>query len=153
MTLLELIANASANAQSSTTLPDYPVVLDPDSIFSKLNPKGDESNASNLAVPVSGWQISQSDSDLIDLCKKFFSNLEGKLKTLKKFSKEEFFGILNSFLENIRETLVPTMENIEKIESSLERRWECQKSYVRPRSSRDHPLIKRMLLVYIGNRE
>ncbi|KAL5544404.1 hypothetical protein UlMin_008188 [Ulmus minor] len=103
MTLLELIANASANAQSSTTLPDYPVVLDPDSIFSKLNPKGDESNASNLAVPVSGWQISQSDSELIDLCKNFFSKLEGKLKNLKKFSKEEFFGILNSFLENIRE--------------------------------------------------
>ena len=103
MTLLELIAKASA--QTPTTLPEYPLVLNPDSIFVGLNPKDDQLNASNLVVPVTGWKISQSDSGLIDLCKKFFTDLEGKLKNQKTFGKEEFWGILNSFLENIKEKL------------------------------------------------
>ncbi|PON55729.1 hypothetical protein TorRG33x02_298580 [Trema orientale] len=103
MTLLELITKASASVQTPTTPPDYPVVLDPDSIFPSLNPKGNELNASSLAISITGWQISQSDSELIDLCKKFFAKLEGKLKNPKTLGKDEFVGILNSFLENIRE--------------------------------------------------
>ena len=49
--------------------------------------------------------------------------------------------------------LVPTMENMENFESSLERKWACQRSYATPRSSRDHPHVKRMLLVYIRKGE
>ena len=47
----------------------------------------------------------------------------------------------------IRGTLVPTVESFE---SFLDRKLACQKSNVRPRSSRDHFLVKRMPLVYIG---
>ena len=55
----------------------------------------------------------------------------------------------------IRGKLVPTMENMENFESSLERKWACQKSYARPRyarprSLRDHPLLRGMLIIFIG---
>lgn len=103
MTLLELITEASASAQTLATLPDYPVVLNPDSIFPILNPKGDEPNMSTLPIPVTGWQISESDSKFVDLCKNFFNELGEKLKNPMSFSKEEFLGMLNKFLENIRE--------------------------------------------------
>lgn len=103
MTLLELITKASASSQATNTLTDYPVVLDPDSIFPELNPKDREkSNASTLPIPVTGWKISQSDSELIDLVSKFFTELEEKLKSSEKFGKDKFLGILKSFLETIK---------------------------------------------------
>ncbi|XP_062113770.1 uncharacterized protein LOC133824813 [Humulus lupulus] len=105
MTLLELITKASVSAQPPTTPPDYPVVLDPDSIFPNLNLKDNELSASNLAVPITGWKISQLDSEVIDLCKQFFTKLQGKLKNRTTFAKEQFLEILNSFLENFKEKL------------------------------------------------
>ncbi|KAF4371520.1 hypothetical protein G4B88_008235 [Cannabis sativa] len=105
MTLLELITKATVSAQTPTTPPDYPVVLDPDSIFPNLNLEDSELCASNLAVPVTGWKISQLDSEVIDLCKHFFTKLQGKLKNPTTFAKEEFLEILKSFLENVNEKL------------------------------------------------
>lgn len=105
MTLLELITKAVATTQTRATPPDYPVVLDPDSVFPTLNPKGIEPNALTLPIPVTGWQISQPDSELIDLCKNFFIELGEKLKNTNSFRKGEFLRILDKFLENTREKI------------------------------------------------
>ena len=40
---------------------------------------------------------------LIGLGKNFYAKLKGKLKDTNRFNKDEFFGILNPFLEKICE--------------------------------------------------
>ncbi|KAF3437777.1 hypothetical protein FNV43_RR20533 [Rhamnella rubrinervis] len=103
MTLLELISKSQGIVQPLTTPPDYPIVLDPDSIFPSLNPKVDDPNALSLVTPITGWNISESESKLIDNCKNFFTKLKRKLKNPNSFGREEFVSILNSYLEKIRE--------------------------------------------------
>lgn len=99
MTLLEQIYEGLASTQSPIIPSDYPIVLDPVSIFPSLNL--DDSNVSSLVIPVTGWKISESDSELITQCKKFFTKLRRELKNPNNFGKEEFLGILNEFLEKI----------------------------------------------------
>ncbi|KAH0975659.1 hypothetical protein GBA52_017558 [Prunus armeniaca] len=103
MSLLEVIAKASAKSQTQHVPSDYPIVLDPDSIFAKLTPKLDDPNPMSVAIPMSGWQISQTDSEIIELGKKFFTKLKKKLKNPNNFAKAEFLATLNPFLESIRE--------------------------------------------------
>ncbi|BBH03912.1 hypothetical protein Prudu_014910 [Prunus dulcis] len=103
MSLLEVITKASAISQTQHAPSDYPVVLDPDSIFAKLTPKLDDPNPMSVAIPMSGWQISQTDSKIIELGKKFFFKLKKKLKNPNNFAKAEFLATLNPFLESIRE--------------------------------------------------
>ncbi|BFG32724.1 hypothetical protein CerSpe_189980 [Prunus speciosa] len=103
MSLLEVIAKASAKSQTQHAPSDYPIVLDPDSIFAKLTPKLDDPNPMSVAIPMSGWQISQTDSEIIELGKKFFTKLKKKLKNRNNFAKAEFLATLNPFLESIRE--------------------------------------------------
>ncbi|KAB2603828.1 hypothetical protein D8674_037759 [Pyrus ussuriensis x Pyrus communis] len=103
MSLLEVIARASAKSQTQVAPSDYPIVLDPEPIFDNLKPKFDDPNPSAAAIPFTGWKISQTDSELIDSGKKFFTKLQKKLKNPNSFTKVEFLGTLNSFLENIWE--------------------------------------------------
>ncbi|CAL9031225.1 unnamed protein product [Prunus brigantina] len=103
MSLLEVIAKASAKSQTQHAPSDYPIVLDPDSIFAKLTPKLDDPNPMSVVIPLSGWQISQTDSEIIELGKKFLTKLKKKLKNPNNFAKAEFLATLNSFLESIRE--------------------------------------------------
>lgn len=103
MSLLEVITKASAESQSLYTPSDYPIVLDPDSIFANLKSKLDDPNPMSAATPLSGWQISQTDSELSELGKKFTTKLKKKLKNPVKFDKAEFLAMLNPFLDKIRE--------------------------------------------------
>ncbi|KAL6281253.1 hypothetical protein ACE6H2_018134 [Prunus campanulata] len=103
MSLLEVIAKASAKYQTQHAPSDYPIVLDPDSIFAKLTPKLDDPNPMSVAIPMSGSQISKTDSEIIELGKKFFTKLKKKLKNPNNFAKAEFLATLNPFLESIRE--------------------------------------------------
>lgn len=103
MSLLEVITKASAESQSLYSPSDYPIVLDPDSIFANLKPKLDDPNPLSAATPLSGWQISQTDSELSELGKKFTTKLKKKLKNPVKFDKAEFLAMLNPFLDKIRE--------------------------------------------------
>ncbi|KAM0979744.1 hypothetical protein ACFX13_015828 [Malus domestica] len=103
MSLLEVIARASAKSKTQSAPSDYSIFLDPEPIFENLKPKFDDPNASAAAIPIDGWKISQTDSELIDSGKKFFTKLQKKLKNPTNFTKVEFLGILNPFLENIWE--------------------------------------------------
>ncbi|PRQ16116.1 hypothetical protein RchiOBHm_Chr7g0180701 [Rosa chinensis] len=103
MSLLQVITKASAESQSLGSPSEYPIVLDPDSIFANLKPKLDDPNPISAAIPLCGWQISQTDSELIELGKKFSAKLKKKLKNPVKFDKVEFLGMVNQFLEKIRE--------------------------------------------------
>ncbi|GAV81247.1 LOW QUALITY PROTEIN: hypothetical protein CFOL_v3_24705, partial [Cephalotus follicularis] len=102
MTLLEVITSASANLEPYACQSEHPIILNPDDIFLNLKPDLKKPDTTSLAIPV-GWKISQRDSELIDLCKNFWTKLKRKLKDTHNFRKDEFIGILNSFLEKIGE--------------------------------------------------
>ncbi len=102
MTLLEMIVKASANTDSVASVLDYPIFLNPDDVLPNLRPKLDDPNPTLLVNPIIGWQISQTDSYVIDLGKKFYTKLNRKLKNPIDFDKDEFLKILNQFLEKIR---------------------------------------------------
>lgn len=102
MSLLEVITKASS---SIPTLPDeetdYPIVLNPDPIILKLRPESDGPQAQNPVKKVTGWEISQTDHELIELGQKFFKKLRRNLKNTNSFGKAEFLEMLTSHLENI----------------------------------------------------
>ncbi|XP_022133348.1 uncharacterized protein LOC111005949 [Momordica charantia] len=102
MTLLEVIKKASAISEPLASQSDYPILLNPDDILPCLKSKGDEPDPISLVNPVTGWKISETDSNVIDLGKKFHENLKQKLKN-RNFSKPEFINIFNAFLEKMRE--------------------------------------------------
>ena len=101
MTLLEVIIKASANNESLASVSEYPIVLNPDDVL--LRPKLEDPNPTLLVNPVIGWQISQTDSEVIEMRKKFYTKLKQKLKNPIDFDKDEFLLILNQFLEKIRD--------------------------------------------------
>ncbi|XP_065877018.1 uncharacterized protein [Euphorbia lathyris] len=101
MSLLEVITKASASSEQLAPQSEYPIVLNADEIFCNLKPELDVANPSSLAITVSGWQITETDSQLIESSKKFCSKLKRKLKDINHFNKDEFIGILNSFIEKI----------------------------------------------------
>lgn len=103
MTLLDVITKASASTEPHTSQADHPIVLNTDDIFFNLKPEVENPNPTSLVNPLTGWGISQTDAKLIDLSKKFYTKLNRKLKDIHNFNKEEFIGILNPFLEKIKE--------------------------------------------------
>lgn len=103
MTLLEAISNAVANQDRVDSQSDYPIPLSHDGIFANLKPKVENPNPGTLINPISGWGISGSDVEVIDLGKKFSSKLKRKLKDTNGFIKGEFVGMLKQFLEKIGE--------------------------------------------------
>ncbi|KAJ4712157.1 putative F6A14.6 protein [Melia azedarach] len=110
MTLLEVITKASPNHEPPGSQLDHPIILNPDNIFLNLKPELDNLNPASLVTPVSGWKISEVDSELIDLGKKFHAKLKRKLKDTNNFNKEEFIGILNPFLQKISERVGVSIE-------------------------------------------
>ncbi|KAM7508259.1 hypothetical protein LguiA_018712 [Lonicera macranthoides] len=102
MSLLEVITKASANSHQIPSDSNYPIILNPDPILFELKPQIQRSNDTSLVKRVDGWQISQIDSVIIELGKKFFKSLKRKLNNPITFNKDEFLGMLNSFLEKNR---------------------------------------------------
>ncbi|KAM4107529.1 hypothetical protein ACB094_04G152500 [Castanea mollissima] len=116
MTVLEVIIKASANTESLASESEYPIVLNPDDVL--LRPKLEDPNPTLLVNPVIGWKISQTDSEIIEMGKKFYTKLKRKLKNLIDFDKDEFLLILNQFLENIRDKVGVSI-GIDSSESGL----------------------------------
>lgn len=103
MSLLEVIRNASANTDKVASQSEYPIILNADDVFLNLKPQLETVDPTSLANPVTGWQLSQGDTQLIESGKKFYTKLKRKLKDTTNFSKGEFVEILNLFLEKIAE--------------------------------------------------
>ncbi|XVF50167.1 hypothetical protein PTKIN_Ptkin04bG0074000 [Pterospermum kingtungense] len=103
MTLLDVITKASSSTQPLSSEVDHPLVLNPDDVFLNLKPEVENPNPTSLVCPLTEWRISPTDAKLIDLNKKFYTKLNRRLKDVHNFNKEEFLGILNPFLEKIRE--------------------------------------------------
>nr|XP_023919106.1 uncharacterized protein LOC112030673 [Quercus suber]POF01952.1 hypothetical protein CFP56_06404 [Quercus suber] len=120
MTLLEVIIKASANTESLTSESEYPIVLNPDDVL--LRPKLEDPNPTLLINHVIGWQISQTDFEVIEMGKKFYTKLKWKLKNLIDFDKDEFLLILNQFLEKIRDKVGVSI-GIESSESGYTQAW------------------------------
>ena len=120
MTLLEVIIKASANTESLASKSEYPIVLNPDDVL--LRPKLEEPNPTLLVNPVIGWQISQTDSEVIEMGKKFYTKLKWKLKNPIDFDKDGFLLILNQFLEKIRDKVGVSI-GIDSSESGYTRAW------------------------------
>uniref|UniRef100_A0A6N2LGS8 Uncharacterized protein n=1 Tax=Salix viminalis TaxID=40686 RepID=A0A6N2LGS8_SALVM len=101
MSLLQVITKASADSDHVVSQSEYPIILNTDDIFPNLKPALENLDATSLAIPVSDWQLSQSDSQLIDSGKKFYTKLKRKLKDHSNFNKDGFFEIFIPFLEKI----------------------------------------------------
>ncbi|CAH8381284.1 unnamed protein product [Eruca vesicaria subsp. sativa] len=101
MTLLEAISKAVASQDRVQS--DYPFPLSQDGVFANVKPKVESTNLGTLINPLTGWEISGSDAELIELGKKFSSKLKTKLKDTKRFDKGEFVSMLKQFLEKIGE--------------------------------------------------
>lgn len=111
MTLLELIIKASTNPEPSIDPIKYPINLDADPIFPNLKPSSENPypnpnpnpNTVSLVNPLTGFQISESDSNLIDFTSKFFKKLKRKLRDSHSLSSSSFAEMLNAFLEKVGE--------------------------------------------------
>lgn len=103
MTLLEIIKDASVNSKQLDLPLDYPIVLNPDSILSNLELEVKDESSISLIKPLIGWKIPQTDAEIIEINKKFFTQLKAKLKNPNNLDKGEFVSILHSYVENIRD--------------------------------------------------
>ncbi|XP_014508772.1 uncharacterized protein LOC106768251 [Vigna radiata var. radiata] len=103
MTLLEVIKDASINSKPLDLPLDYPIVLNPESILPTLKAEVKDESSSSLVRPLTGWHISPKDAEIVDINKKFFTELNAKLKKTNNLDKGDFVSSLNSYLENIRD--------------------------------------------------
>ncbi|KAI5659849.1 hypothetical protein M9H77_28642 [Catharanthus roseus] len=101
MTLLDTISKASTGSAQLESDFDYPIILNPDPVFLTLKPENEDPIDKVIVKRVSGWDLSQSDSETMELGKKFFSKLKRKLKNTNSFTKGEFFKMFNSYLEEL----------------------------------------------------
>lgn len=118
MTLLEVISKAVANQDRIDSQSDYPLTLSNNGIFANLKPKLENPNPGTLINPISGWEISASDAEVIDLGKSFSSKLKRKLKDTNRFDKREFVSMLKQFLEKIGEKVGVSVKPQEEVEAS-----------------------------------
>ncbi|KAG6404047.1 hypothetical protein SASPL_136283 [Salvia splendens] len=104
MSLLEVITKASSLiATGPDDETNYPIVLNPEPILLNLKPEYDCSQALNSVKKVTGWEISQTDNELIELGHKFFEELKRKLKNTNSFGfgKVMFVETVTSHLDSI----------------------------------------------------
>ncbi|XP_054806709.1 uncharacterized protein LOC129309250 [Prosopis cineraria] len=103
MSLLEVIKNASVNPKVPDSPPDYPIVINTDNIIANLKPEPEEEiSSSSVLKPLIGWNISQTDTELVAISNKFFVELKTKLKS-SDFNRDKFVSSLNSYLDTIRD--------------------------------------------------
>ncbi|GMH01346.1 hypothetical protein Nepgr_003185 [Nepenthes gracilis] len=105
MTLLEVIAEAATNPKPFVEPFKCPTIVNSDPILLNLKPESDNQYPSSLVQPLTGFQISQFDSYLVDSNSKLFKKLKRKLKNPNSLSSSDFTGILNSFFEKFRDKL------------------------------------------------
>ncbi|KNA20345.1 hypothetical protein SOVF_052750 [Spinacia oleracea] len=102
MTVLEQILKASTNPQPIINEPlKYPFNLSAETIIPNLKPHSQD--LLSPLQPLTGFEISQSDVQLIEITSKFFNTLKRKLKSPQSFSSSSFIKIFNSFLQEFGE--------------------------------------------------
>ncbi|XP_043704161.1 uncharacterized protein LOC122654236 [Telopea speciosissima] len=101
MTLLEQVTKVAADPSGHIVQSQYPIILNADDILCNLKPKNEDSNDFSLFKRVGGWQISATDSEIIALGSRFCKKLKKNLSKHKSFDKEEYLGLLNSFMEKM----------------------------------------------------
>ncbi|KAL3830672.1 hypothetical protein ACJIZ3_019474 [Penstemon smallii] len=102
MSLLEVITKASSNIPTPPEKEStFPIVFNPEPIFLRLKSESHDLKDENPVKKVTGWEISQTDSDLIELGEKLFKSLKRKLKNSNSFGRDDFLTILTSHLEKI----------------------------------------------------
>ncbi|XP_059642230.1 uncharacterized protein LOC132284171 [Cornus florida] len=104
MSLLEVITKASANPSPLTSQSDYPIILNSKPILLNLKAQNEYPKDTSLVKRVEGWEISQVDTEIMELGKNFLKLLKRKLKN-PNFNRDEFIGMLNSYMEKNREKL------------------------------------------------
>ncbi|XP_073127285.1 uncharacterized protein [Henckelia pumila] len=111
MSLLELITKASS---ASATMPEeesnYPIVLNPDPIMLSLTPESEDPKPERPIKKVTGWEISQTDKELIELGEQFCKQLRMKLKNANHHGKDEFLELFTSHLVKIGEKVGISVE-------------------------------------------
>ncbi|KAG0493441.1 hypothetical protein HPP92_004435 [Vanilla planifolia] len=100
MSLLDSIVKAVAAADDGELFPvsKVPIILNSDDIFPKLKPDSESTAAGPPIRRLSGWSISQTDSDIIESTSKFLKTLKKKLKKPQSLNRADFLQLLNSFL-------------------------------------------------------
>uniref|UniRef100_A0A7N0V0J1 Uncharacterized protein n=1 Tax=Kalanchoe fedtschenkoi TaxID=63787 RepID=A0A7N0V0J1_KALFE len=104
MTLLDFItAAAAADARATSDgHPVYPIVLDPEYGLCSLHQSAEEPpNPSLLVYPVSGFKLSQRDTEIAQSSSKLFNDLSRYLKNANTFDRDEFVGSVVAFLYEI----------------------------------------------------
>lgn len=112
MTLLDSISRAAAETDAGgnpSPFSKFPIVLNADDIFPQLKPESEAPDGTSLVKRVSGWKISETDTEVAELAAGFAKTLKRKLKKTRSLDQGEFLGLLNSFLS----------KNAEKISLSL----------------------------------
>ncbi|XP_051123128.1 uncharacterized protein LOC127246012 [Andrographis paniculata] len=102
MSLLEVITKASSAIAS---VPDqgsrYPIVFNPDPIFSKLKPESDAPVAGDPVRKAIGWEVSEIDSELVELGRGFFKRLKKKLNSANPLTKVSLIDMIVAHLEKV----------------------------------------------------
>lgn len=120
MTLLEAISKSAASQERVDSLSDYPFSLSQDGVFANVKPKVESPNPGTLINPITGWEISGSDAELIKLGKSFSSKLKSKLKDTNRFDKGEFLSMLKQFLDKIGDKVGVEKEEMKDLVENTE---------------------------------
>lgn len=102
MSLLQVITKACANPNHLTSESNYPIILNTHPILLNLKPQSESPNDASLVNLAHAWQISQTDTDIIQLAQNFYKNLKPKLNNPITLNKDEFLHMLNSYLDKNR---------------------------------------------------
>ncbi|XP_075480220.1 uncharacterized protein LOC142520945 [Primulina tabacum] len=104
MSLLEIITKASS---ASTTMSEeelnYPIILNPDPIIISLKPESEDPKSKRPIKKMTGWEISQTDKELIESGENFCKQLRRKLKNANHHGKDEFLELVIYHLKKIGE--------------------------------------------------
>ncbi|XP_077226424.1 uncharacterized protein LOC143859655 [Tasmannia lanceolata] len=117
--LLEIILNSNEDAPAQSK---YPIILNPDEIFRQLKPENENTDEAFSIQRVSGWQISEIDSEIIESGNRFNKKLKRKMKNPKSFSREEFLTLLNSFLQKKKDEITVGSEDLDYTSQLIKKR-------------------------------
>ncbi|XP_075491470.1 uncharacterized protein LOC142529738 [Primulina tabacum] len=113
MSLLVLITKASCtNTTMSEEELNYPIVLNPDPINLSLTPESEDpkSERPRPIKKVTGWEISQTDKEIVKLGEIFCKQLRRKLKNTNNHGIDGFLELFTSHLMKIGEKVGISVE-------------------------------------------
>jgi hypothetical protein len=123
MTLLDTITAAASASGISTTISDpgaIPIVLNSDAIIPLLSkPTLGSSDPSSLITPVSNWDISDTDSKIIESTRALSETLSSHLQNPnsdRPLTQTQFLQLLSSFLTSVSDDVKVKTETFDPVE-------------------------------------